>query len=262
MKKSIEFYISTGMNGMLHTLRQIVQDPNTMKIEDSYVKRLSACPKKSVELASEYVSIFNKLTGISEAYTVTFNPVPVDEIVQQTYDQKITKTDQSLLSLIQQGIVPVGGAKGSKFSDLSDDHLIWFYSEASKKTNNIVSRNLASAALTILIEKGVVSDVGGLDIVLTPSDIKSKVKLSDHIGLIGKRMQLTAVVQSVNKKWNDRFEYMEYFYKLLQGDNIINYKGTVNLGEKGEIVTMNATISKKNENNGIKTTTISRPHLI
>jgi hypothetical protein len=81
---------------------------------------------------------------------------------------------------------------------------------------------------------------------------------SQHIGTVGKRENLTLTVQWV--KYFEGAFGATYVHGLKDATgNVVIYKGSKCLGEKGATVTVKATVKEHGERDGVKQTIIARP---
>lgn len=90
------------------------------------------------------------------------------------------------------------------------------------------------------------------------AEFAAKNATSQHIGTPGKREVFKLTVQ-----WSKSFEGtfgLSYIFGLRDAsDNIVIYKGTKYLGDKGQAVNLKATVAEHGERDGAKQTIISRP---
>jgi hypothetical protein len=81
---------------------------------------------------------------------------------------------------------------------------------------------------------------------------------SQHIGTVGERRDFTLTIRFVTS-----FEGMygtTYVTGMNDADgNVVIYKGSTTVGERGETITLKATIKAHGEREGVKQTMISRP---
>jgi hypothetical protein len=81
---------------------------------------------------------------------------------------------------------------------------------------------------------------------------------SQHIGTVGKRDTFGLTVQ-----WSKSFEGqygLSYIFGLRDAaNNIVIYKGTKYLGDKGQSINVKATVAEHGERDGVRQTIISRP---
>lgn len=81
---------------------------------------------------------------------------------------------------------------------------------------------------------------------------------SQHIGTVGKREVFTVTINWV--KYFEGTFGATYIHGLKDAaGNIVIYKGSKSLGEKGATVTVKATVKEHGERDGVKQTIISRP---
>lgn len=81
---------------------------------------------------------------------------------------------------------------------------------------------------------------------------------SQHIGTVGKREVFTVTINWV--KYFEGAFGATYIHGLKDAaGNVVIYKGSKSLGEKGAAVTVKATVKEHGERDGVKQTIISRP---
>lgn len=81
---------------------------------------------------------------------------------------------------------------------------------------------------------------------------------SQYIGNVGDRLTITLNIDWI-KNFEGNFGPITIVGLRDKSGNIVIYKGSAALGEKGEAVTVKATIKAHNEREGVKQTIISRP---
>lgn len=86
---------------------------------------------------------------------------------------------------------------------------------------------------------------------------KARDARSEHIGAIGEKIELDAVIYfqtSFTTQWG-----LTTITGFRAGDNIIIHKGSAPSGNKGDRVTLKATIKEHGERDGVKQTIVVRP---
>ena len=90
------------------------------------------------------------------------------------------------------------------------------------------------------------------------TELEAKRSKSSHVGQTGDRIDITATITVV--KAIDGFYGISYFTILenSKGD-VFKYVGSAELGEKGQTITMKATVKGHAEYDGVNQTVINRP---
>lgn len=84
---------------------------------------------------------------------------------------------------------------------------------------------------------------------------------SQHIGTVDKRQDFTLTIRVVLDFEND-FGTMHIHIMHDANGNVVVYKGSVVLGEKGETITVKATVKEHGVREGVRQTIISRPKVL
>ncbi len=88
--------------------------------------------------------------------------------------------------------------------------------------------------------------------------VAQQAAISDHVGVIGDRHQFALTIRFV-KGFESAFGMLFIHVMDDQQGNVIVYKGSKELGEKGQSLSLVATVSEHGEREGIKQTIIKRP---
>ncbi|ATS92117.2 hypothetical protein HMSP1_72 [Sinorhizobium phage HMSP1-Susan] len=90
------------------------------------------------------------------------------------------------------------------------------------------------------------------------AEIRQRDAGSEHIGTVGKREIFTVTITGIAALESFYGDSFLHFMKDAAG-NVVIYKGTKKLAEKGATVTIKATVKAHGERDGIKQTTLQRP---
>lgn len=92
------------------------------------------------------------------------------------------------------------------------------------------------------------------------ADLRARDAGSEFVGKLKERRLFTVEITGF-KAMVDFAGDPDGFFHALKDDagNVLVYRGSVKLGEKGETVTVKATVKKHHDNKGVKTTYINRP---
>lgn len=254
--KKIEFYVCTGGNGIYYTLRKITHR-SVGQTEDVFVKNLSVSKERAMIAAENFVNQFRD--AVTNNFQIILDLSPRQPLTNFWGEGKISSERLTMLRKVNDGYIPYGLHKGKFFEEIPSDYLGWACTEALTK-NDPVTINVASAAFSVLMERGEVKEFADVEKLLLPK--KSAGLNSDFIGLLQSRQKLTATIQYMKKDRSIQFNRDKYFYKLVVGDDVVIYSGSVYLGDVDDQVTMNATIDKHICYHNVKSTYIKRPHIL
>lgn len=261
--KSIIFYISTGGNNIMYTLRRITVLKDGRE-SDSYVKNLSTESDKAIIHATEYYSKFESV--IKGVFPVLLDDQIKTNPLLEWGDGKLTASDMYKIKSLLNGVILFGKHHGKRIQDIPNDYLCWVCGSCKKNSldgkQNKVSELFANIALAELIDRGFIKTYHQLENYL--SEVKEKKHklemLSDHIGEVKERIELTELTIVYCKyEWDHIYNQKRYFFKLKQDNNVLTYSGTIDLGDEKSKINIKATIKDHKLYNEIKTTVISRP---
>lgn len=263
---SVMFYISTGGNSIMYTLRRVTLLKDGREA-DRYVKNLSTDEDKAISIAKDYIAKFDKL--VKDVFLVIF-----DEHVRQTPqlewgEGKLTPSDIYKIKSLLNGVILFGKHHGKSLKEIPNDYLCWvcnsYKKNALKDSSNKVSEIFSNIALSELIDRGFIESYEQLETYLGElQDKKHQVELlSDHIGDVKKRLELTDLqIEYCRSEWDYTYNQKRYFYKLKKDKDILTYSGTIDLGEEKSKISIKATIKDHKYYNNIKTTVLSRPVIL
>lgn len=256
----IDFYIAKEDKSTHHTLRAILTEGDS--VHDVFVKVLSFDPAKSIKKANSYIESF---TNVSGGFFEVSMAGRIKELSQNSYLSDLLMPYQNdQLRVINTGYVPFGAFKDSLISDLKTDYLTWCCKSSAKKPNDILLKNLSSAAIAVMVEKGGIKSADELKELMTIDQNKKpeKENNSSYFGMLKQRLELNASIILSQSKFDELYQTRKYFYKMLAGDDVIIYSGATYLGETGQNIRLKATVKKHDLFRGTKTTHISCPKSI
>lgn len=263
---SVVFYISTGGNGIVYTLRRITILKDGIE-KDTYVKNLSVDKVKAINSAKEYISKFENI--VKGIFSIFFNDeIKITQLSEWGYG-KTTPSDMYKIKSLLNGVVLFGKHYGKSLKDIPDDYLCWvcdsYRKNFIKDSSNKVSEIFSSIALSELIDRGFIKSYEQLeDYLIKIQESKHQAELlSNHIGDVKKRIELTDLkIEYCRSEWDQVYNQQRYFFKLKRGSNVLTYSGTIDLGEENSNISIKATIKNHKYHNNIKTTVISRPVIL
>lgn len=250
VRLKIVLYISTGPKQVYYTLHKLFILDSKL-IADDYVQNL--CMEEDEAIAK------------AQAFAKRLSDAGVDCIFHggiasgETYGKlgsNLKLEDHLKVEKIKQGLMPFGKYVDQPIKDLPQDYIYWIISKFQTSTNPVES-TLAFATLAIAIDNGYTKD--GEDILSCLTEYNKQISKSEYIGVQGQRLDIECTIINASAHFDDLYKQEVYRFLLKQGENLISYNGTKNLGNKGDQVSITATIKKTYESKGVKYTQITRP---
>ena len=265
----INFFISTGCNGIMYTLRRktFLKDGSTS--ECSHVKNLSTDKGKAELMALGYIEKFKKV--INNRFLVTFEGFTIGSLSFLEWgDGKLSSSDIYKIKTLMNGVMPFGKHSGKSVDKVPTDYLCWvcktYQTNLEKNKVDKVAKVLANIALAELIDRDFIKNNDDLkEYLLEKSEEKRKVDiLSKYVGEVKERLELSdVIIEYCKQEWNQAFNQMRYFFKLRKGHDILIYSGSTNLGDTNQKINIRATVKEhKNYDSEVKSTIICRPTIL
>lgn len=251
------YYISTGKLNAMYTLRMSRQVLNSnYHVHDNYICNLAATEDKAVEKAANYVEAMRQRFNDTTTFKIVFDDSPEFEV--GTRRSKLSTMDTRKLETIEQGLFPFGKHSGTRIEDAPSSYVLYFADMITKETDDIVSQALYAACAGVALEKGYIAKRDAVR-----AEIKAVNILSKHIGALGERLVIEGVIFSQYYKQSADFDEDGYYItKIRQGDDIVVYIGSKNLGDKDTTIKMKATVKKHETYQDVASTVVNRPALI
>lgn len=265
----VSFFISTGGNGIMYTLRRRTHLNDGSVSSCSHVKNLSTDRGKAELMAYGYIEKFKNV--IHNSFLVTFEGFSLNTVSFLEWgDGKLSSSDLYKIKTLLNGFLPFGKHRGKSITDVPTEYLCWIckthQTKCATSEPDKVSKILANIALSELIDRDFIKTNDDLnEYLLEKSDEKRKADLlSNYIGEVKSRLELSdVVIEYCKQEWNTVYNQMRYFFKLKKGDNIIIYSGSAKLGETNDKISLRATVKEHiNYDDQVKTTVICRPTII
>lgn len=245
----IIFYISTGAKEVYYTLNKVVQE-GAIVLSHNYVQNLSMEEDEAIEKAEAFAKRLSD-AGLDCVFDGT-----VDGETYGKLGSNLKVEDHFKMKKIQEGIMPFGKHKDKALKELPQDYMLWAISKFQSSTNP-VENSLAFALLSAAIDLGYFQD--GDDILKCLTDFNHQNSKSEYIGEKGQRLTLECLIVNTSGYYDDLYRQEVHNILLKQGDNMIAYTGTKDLGHKGDTIKIKATIKNTYESKGVKYTQITRP---
>jgi hypothetical protein len=248
----IIFYIATGAKDVYYTLNKIVQD-GAVVVSHNYVQNLSMEEDEAIAKAELFAERLCK-AGLDCVFDST-----VDGETYGKLGSNLSVEDHFKMEKVKQGVMPFGMHRNKPFKDIPQDYMLWAISKYQSSTN-AVENSLAFAILAAAIDNNYLKD--GDDILECLTDFNIKNSKSEYIGEQGQRLDLECLIVSSSSYYDELYRQEVHSFLLKQDENMISYSGTIDLGSKGGMIKLKATIKKTYESKGIKYTQITRPKLL
>ena len=248
----IIFYIATGAKDVYYTLNKIVQD-GVVVVSHNYVQNLAMEEDEAVEKAERFAERLRN-AGLDCVFDGT-----VDGETYGKLGTNLSVEDHFKMEKIKQGLMPFGMHRNKPFNELPQDYMLWAISKFQSSTN-AVENSLAFAILASAIDNNYLKD--GDDILECLTDFNIKNSKSEYIGEQGQRLDLECLIVSSSAYYDEHYRQEVHSFLLKQGENMISYSGTKDLGSKGDTVKLKATIKKTYESKGVKYSQVTRPIIL
>lgn len=251
------FYISTGRKNAMFTLRcrRDSELVNPAFMPDFYVMTLAADAERAIAKARPYVEDMTaRMGGDREDFRIVFDPEPERDNTKRRGKLSVWATQA--IEAVEAGEFPFGKHRGSRIEDAPASYVLFFADKLTTQAaaDDAVTYALAAACMGVAAERGYLAKRE-----VERAERAERDALSNFIGAVGERREFTGEVFSAFEK---RCEYggpSLFITKFHVGDDIVSYVGGKPLGEKGESITIRATIKRHEEYKGVKATQISRP---
>lgn len=250
-----EYVICTGAGNGMFTLRGLYDYAWDGTPRMSHVKNLSRDPHKALEKAREYIiSQGDDIEGLAE-----FDP---DNARDLNVWGECDADRQAQLRLIDKGVMPFGKHFGQAIVDIDIEYFANWYlnGDIDTKRSDTVKERIRLQVISRRDEFMAVVEANKAAQAQRDAEIEAKRSKSSHVGQAGDRIDITATITVV--KAIDGFYGISYFTILenSKGD-VFKYVGSAELGEKGQTITMKATVKDHTDYDGVNQTVINRPKL-
>lgn len=256
------FYISTGRKQAMYTLRfhrdNTLCSVHPMVPVDFYVCNLATTPELAEEKARAYFDAFAARVTQSEGFKLEFAGY-ADFAIRERIGH-LSARDTASIRAIERGVYPFGKHQGVALADAPASYVLYWADQGAKLDNadNVVIQALSAACMGIALDKGYIATRQAKRDAQAVQDA-----LSQHIGAIGERLDITATLYACFPKYAFKGDTVPEYYinKLRVGDDIVVYMGKA-LGEVGATLAMRATVKAHSTYQGVNTTQVNRPTLL
>lgn len=256
------YYISTGRKQAMYTLRMCRENSlvpvHPMVPVDFYICNLAATPELAEEKARAYFDAMAARITQSDGFQLRFAgyaDFPIRERLG-----RLSAHDTACLRAIESGVFPFGKHRGASIADADSGYVLYWADQGAKLDNadNVVIQALSAACMGIALDKGYIATRQAKRDAQAVQDA-----LSQHIGAIGGRLDITATLYACFPKYAFKGDTVPEYYinKLRVGDDIVVYMGKA-LGEVGATLAMRATVKAHSTYQGVNTTQVNRPTLL
>jgi len=240
----------------MYTLRQLNGYHHDGSEFFAFVKNLSRDPHEALRKAQDHIRAEG---GDVDTLLEDFNPEKVSGLNAWG---ECNPERQADLNLIAKGTMPFGKYFGQAISDIPIDYFANWYldGDIDSKRSDTVKENIRLQVISRRDEFMAVVEANKAAQARRDAELEAKRSKSSHVGQAGDRIDITATITVV--KAVDGFYGISYFTILenSKGD-VFKYVGSAELGEKGQTITMKATVKDHTEYDGVDQTVINRPKL-
>jgi len=249
------YEIWTGGGKGLFTLRRFDGYYHTGDPRFAHIKNLSRDPHEALRKAQDYI----RAEGHDLDDLDGFDP---DRVVGLNTWGECDPMRQHSLNLIAKGTMPFGKYFGQAISDIPVEYFANWYldGDIDSKRNDTAKEQIRLQVVDRRDEFMAVVEANKAAQVKREEALEAKRSKSSHVGEIGARIDITATITVV--KAIDGFYGISYFTILedSKGD-VFKYVGSAELGAKGDLITMKATVKDHTDYDGVNQTVINRPKL-
>lgn len=249
-KTTVRYYIDSGKLNAMYTLRR--RNIADGVFVDSYICNLSTDPDKAEAKAKEY---FDRVTARFTDVESIFAGYADFELGQRR--GKLSVIDTARIEEIEAGRFPFGKHAGKKFSDVGASYVLFFADMVGKSDNGPVTDALSAACLGYALDHGYIAARDQQRAERKEEDLKS-----EWVGEVGARLVFEGKIVFTQLKIDSWDLSSYYITKIRQGDDLITYIGSKDLGEKGTLLKFKATVKKHDIYQDIKTTVVNRPAIV
>ena len=248
------YEIWTGGGNGMYTLRQFNGYYPDGGERFAHVKNLSRDPHEALRKAQEHICAEG---GDVDTLLEDFDPEKVSGL--NTWGE-CNPQRQADLNLIAKGTMPFGKYFGQAISNIPVEYFANWYldGDIDSKRSDTVKEHIRLQVIARRDEFMAFVEANKAAQAQRDAELEVKRSKSRHVGEIGDRIDITATITVV--KAIDGFYGVSYFTILenSKGD-VFKYVGSAELGEKGQTITMKATVKDHAEYQGVKQTLINRP---
>jgi len=251
-----DYEIWTGGGKGMFTLRQFAGYYPDGSERLAHIKNLSRNPHEALRKAQDHIRAEG---GDADSALVAFDPNNVSSL--NTWGE-CDPMRQHSLNLIAKGTMPCGKHFGQAIVDIPVEYFANWYldGDIDTKRSDSVKEHIRLQVISRRDEFMAVVEANKAAQAQRETELEAKRSKSSHVGQTGDRIDITATITVV--KAIDGFYGISYFTILenSKGD-VFKYVGSAELGEKGQTITMKATVKDHAEYDGVNQTVINRPKL-
>ena len=263
MTLEAEYIICTGQGGGMFTLRGFYDYAFDGTPKMAHIKNLSRDPYEALQKARDYIV---SQGGDPDGFFASDVPVLADFDPNKVSDLntwgECDPRRQHDLSLIAKGEMPFGKHSGQAIADIPIEYFANWYLDGDIDTKRFdtVKERIRLQVLSRRDEFMAVVEANKAAEARREAELEAKRSKSSHVGQIGDRIDITATIQVC--KQVEGF-YGICFFTILENSkgDVFKYFGSAGLGEKGETITLKATIKDHSEYDQVKQTVINRPKI-
>jgi uncharacterized protein (DUF3820 family) len=247
----IQVYISSGAKNGFYTLR--CMRAGNGHTRDYYIRTLSTDSDKAERKARAYFDrVYGAYTGPDQVSFMGYADFELDphgtHVAPWLREQRL---------LLDAGRWPFGKHKGDLIADGDDGYIRWWAKQPVDGGTSEAGEAVIAQCVAIADERGLFADEEA-----RKAQWAAEAAASNHVGAIGDRREwtLTVLFTKVIDTPNSMFSDCTQLVKLVDADgNRFTYWGWSVEADKGDTVTMRATIKAHDDYNGEKSTILARP---
>jgi uncharacterized protein (DUF3820 family) len=258
LKITVNYYISTGRLNAMYTLRTFrTFEGNTSsmipQLTDSYVCNLAAAGNEdeAERKAAEYVEALKERVPDTDNRRTLF--LDGFDRVAHKRRGKLSMRETMNLEALERGEFPFGKHAGTRIDEAPESYVLYFADKLGElgETDGIMLA-VAAACQGVALQKGYIAKREAFR------------ALSQHIGTVGQRLDFECTIQWVSKRPSDFGPGSVYTHKMVHGQthDVVMYRGSKELGAKGDTVRFKATVKSHGEYKGEKQTNVTRPAVL
>ena len=250
------FEIRTGGGKGMFTLRRFDGYYHTGEPRFAHVKNLSRDPHEALSKAQDYV----RAEGEDVASALEdFDPNNVSSL--NAWGECDPMRQQSL-NLIAKGTMPCGKYFGQAISDIPIDYFANWYldGDIDSERSDTMKERIRLQVISRRDDFMAVVEANKAAQAQREADIEAKRSKSNHVGDVGQRIVIETTITF--SKGFEGFYGTTFINSLEDAEgNVFIYRGNC-IGEKGDKLTLKATVKEHGEHDGVRQTVISRPKVL
>lgn len=250
------FFIATGRGNGLFTLRQLDRYSHDGEPTHSHVKSLSRDPAVALQKAQAHI----ESAGYDPKSDLeSFDPKNARDL---TAWGECDPEQQQRIRLIERGVMPYGKHFGQRFDDIPVEYFAnWYFDgDIDSERSDIVKERIRLQVICRRDDFMAVVEANKAAQAQREAEVEAKRSKSNHVGEVGQRILIETTITF--SKGFEGFYGTTFINSLEDAEgNVFIYRGNC-IGEKGDKLTLKATVKEHGEYDGVRQTVISRPKVL